>query len=55
MKTPLDMREFARLSQLWLDGRATAEEAAQHWQMVAEHAECARELAAAAPIESKVD
>jgi hypothetical protein len=55
MKTPLDMREFARLNQLWLDGRATAEEAAQHWQMVAEHAECARELAAAARFEALLE
>ena len=55
MKTPLDMREFARLSQLWLDGRATAEEAAQLWQMVAEHAECARELAAAARFEALLE
>ncbi len=55
MKTPLDMREFARLNQLWLDGRATAEEAAQHWQMVAEHEECARELAAAARFEALLE
>jgi hypothetical protein len=55
MKTPLDMREFARLNQLWLDGRATAEEAARHWQMVAEHAECARELAAAARFEALLE
>lgn len=55
MKTPLDMREFVRLNQLWLDGRATAEEAVQHWQMVAEHAECARELAAAARFEALLE
>lgn len=55
MKTPLDMREFARLNQLWLDGRATAEEAALHWQMVVEHAECARELAAAARFEALLE
>jgi hypothetical protein len=55
MKTPLDMREFARLNQLWLDGRATAEESELHWQMVAEHAECARELAAAARFEALLE
>ncbi len=49
------MREFARLNQLWLDGRATAEEAALHWQMVVEHAECARELAAAARFEALLE
>ena len=49
------MREFARLNQLWVDGRATAEEAAQHWQMVAEHAECARELAAVARFEALLE
>ena len=55
MKTPLDMREFARLNQLWLDGCATADEVAQHWQMVADHAECARELAAAARFEALLE
>lgn len=49
------MREFVRLNQLWLDGRATAEEAEQHWQMVAEHGECARELAAAARFEALLE
>lgn len=55
MKTPLDMREFARLNQLWLEGRATAEEAALHWQMVAGHAVCARELASAARFEALLE
>ena len=55
MKTPADMREFVRLNQLWLEGRATEAETALHWQMVAEHAECARELAAAARFEALLE
>jgi hypothetical protein len=55
MKSPPDLTEFARLKQLWLDGLATAEEAAAHWRMVAEHEECSRELAAAARFEALLE
>lgn len=55
MKTPLNMLEFVRLTQLWLDGRATAEETEMHWRMVVEHVECARELAAAARFEALLE
>ncbi|MDZ4286595.1 MAG: hypothetical protein U0984_01475, partial [Prosthecobacter sp.] len=44
--------EFAHLVTAWLDETATAEEAAQLWQAVAESPECALEFAAAARFES---
>ena len=50
---PLDAQspEFARLATCWLDGSATAEEAALLWQSVAEDPACAREFAAQARFE----
>ncbi|HYF35811.1 MAG TPA: hypothetical protein VD994_11005, partial [Prosthecobacter sp.] len=51
---PLDASspEFARLATAWLEGTATAEEAAQLWQAVAEDEACAREFSAAARFEA---
>jgi hypothetical protein len=50
---PLDRHspEFARLTAAWLDGEATAEDADELWQAVAQDPGCAAELAAAARFE----